>query len=97
MTNTAKSVLWVLLGPLASLIAGYIAFVAFVFFAFFLGPSVDIDNTGTPPYKFFGAAAIPAFGIVTVGGTLFSWWVAFVTFRQSDRDNEPRDNEPHSK
>jgi hypothetical protein len=79
MTNTAKSVLWAFAGPVASLFAAYLTF---LLFGFILGPGVAIDNTGTTTQKFFGAAALPALGIVAIGGTLFSWRVAFVTFRQ---------------
>jgi hypothetical protein len=67
MTNTTKSVLWAFAGPVVSIFAAY---VAFLIFGFVLGPGLDIDNTGTPIQKIFGAAALPALGIVAIGGVL---------------------------
>lgn len=79
MTNSAKCVLWALLGPTASICIG---FALFLLFGFVLGPGMDIDNMGTPTQKFIGAASPPALCVVPVIGTFFSFWMAIAKFRQ---------------
>ena len=69
MTYAAKSILWIIGGPIASIVLGYAAFMLFVFV---LGAGLDIDDVGSPTEKFFGNLALPALGIVALGGSLFS-------------------------
>ena len=69
MTYAAKSILWIVGGPIASVVFGYSAF---MLFAFLVGAGIDIDDLGTPTQKFFGSLALPALGIIALGGTIFS-------------------------
>lgn len=69
MTYAAKSILWILTGPVASLILGY---GAFLFLGFILGPGFDIDDIGTPTQKFFGKLTLPVSGAIVIGGALVS-------------------------
>jgi hypothetical protein len=69
MTYAAKSILWIVGGPIASVVLGYAAFMVF---AFLVGPGFDINDLGTPTQKFCGSLALPALGIIALGGSLFS-------------------------
>lgn len=69
MTYATKSILWIVVGPIASVVGGYMAF---MFFAFVVGAGFDFDDIGSPTEKFFGGLALPAFGIIALGGSLFS-------------------------
>ncbi len=69
MTYAAKSILWIVGGPITSVVFGYAAFMVF---AFLMGAGFDIDDLGTPTQKFFGSLALPALGIIALGGTIFS-------------------------
>jgi hypothetical protein len=69
MTYAMKAVLWIVGGPIASVILGYAAFIVF---GFVVGAGFDIDDVGTRTEKFFGALALPALGIIALGGSLVS-------------------------
>ena len=69
MTYAAKSFLWIIVGPIVSIVLGY---AAFMFFVFTVGAGMDIDDVGTPTEKFFGGLALPALGIIALGGSLLS-------------------------
>ena len=72
MTYAAKSILWIIGGPIASVVLGY---AVFMFFVFAVGPGMDIDDVGTPIAEFFGRLALPALGIIALGGFLLSMGV----------------------
>jgi len=69
MTYAAKSVLWIISGPIVSIVLGY---AAFMFFVFAVGAGIDIDDIGTPTEKFFETLALPALNIIAVGGSILS-------------------------
>lgn len=69
MTYAAKSILWMIGEPLASVVLGY---AAFMFFGFVVGAGIDIDDIGSPTEKFFGGLALPALGIIALGGSITS-------------------------
>jgi hypothetical protein len=69
MTYAAKSILWILGGPIASVVLGY---AVFMFFLFAVGAGIDIDDIGTPTEKFFGILALPALAIIALGGSIIS-------------------------
>ena len=71
MTIFTQRALWLVAGPAASILLGFVAFFVFVFG---LGHGIDIDMLGTPTETFFADLGIPALCIFPVIGTLFSLW-----------------------
>ena len=76
MNRLTKFLLWFLLGPAASIWAG---FMAFVFLGVMLGGAFDIDNVSTDTQNLLRNAAIPAWIVVSIVGTVFSWCIAFIS------------------
>ena len=90
MTYATKSILWILTGPIASLVLGYGAFLSL---GFILGPGFDIDDVGTPTEKFFGRLTLPAAGAIVVGGSLVSFVMGiryFLAHHSLAADSYPR-------
>ena len=52
---------------------------AFVVLGVMLGGAFDIDNAPTDTQKLLRNAAIPAWIIVSIVGTVFSWCIAFIS------------------
>ena len=82
MTYLSKSILWIIVGPVVSIIFGFSAFMIFVFA---LGNGIDIDDVGTSTEKFFERLALPLLGIIAIGGSVLSFvmGVRYAIFHQA--------------
>ena len=77
MTPTLKGILWLVLGPVVSLV---LAWFTLWLLGFVLGGGVDIDQRNPPWQQTLLRLALPASGLVFAAGTLFSAFRALICF-----------------
>lgn len=81
MNRGLKCVLWLLCGPIGSLIA---AWFVFLFFGFVIGGGIDIDDFNPPWQQTIAWLSLPAGGLLFAGGTFFSLFMALASLRKPD-------------
>jgi len=79
MNRIIKCIAWLIGGPFASLIAGWLVF---WFFGFVVGGGIDIDNLNPPWQQTIMRLSLPAGGLIFVIGTLVSLFMALASCRK---------------
>lgn len=78
MNRGLKCILWLVCGPIGSLI---VAWFIFWFFGFVIGGGIDIDDINPPWQQTIMKFSLPAGGLLFAVGTLFSLFMAVASLR----------------
>lgn len=81
MNRGLKCIMWLVGGPIGSLIVAYFVF---WFFGFVIGGGIDIDDLNPPWQQTIMRLSLPAGGLLFAVGTFFSLFMALASLRKTE-------------
>jgi hypothetical protein len=81
MNRGLKCIIWLIGGPIASLISGWFVF---WFFGFVIGGGIDIDSLNPPWQRTISTLSLPAGGLLFAVGTFFSLFMGLASLRNPE-------------